>query len=490
MQDSKLIEILKIFTPKEWKDFEKFVNSPYFSTGRDVSGMYAVLKKYYPDFTSDNLSKEKIFTSLFPSESFNEKKLKNITSDLTGMAEQFLVHESVAADSLQFDQALAKVYKNKKNDRLFYRTLTSLEKKLPVTFESDACFIDTEKYERLLEEYYIGIHRFDKSVPIRVKYTERVILTFLVNFLRKQRDKIIIETDYNMEFRSTLIESVYESIDFKKMLTLLKEKNSEWAWFVEIYYYAFKTLQDVNDEKMFKKFQELFFENIDKFNRKEQYFIFNDFIAWIHSKDNKLGTFSVRDEFEIFKKMLQAGAYSPAETEFMSVLLYRNIMNMAISLSEFEWFENFIKVFTQKLKPEFRENMENLALANLLFEQGKFESSLERLGKIPYDVFIYKVDIKNLMLRIYYELDLYDPAFSMINAFRNFLSSSDEISEGFKTQHMNFLNFYNKLLKMKADNKKEDAGFLAREMEKKDSLASKHWLIKKASQIDSRAKKR
>jgi hypothetical protein len=134
--------------------------------------------------------------------------------------------------------------------------------------------------------------------------------------------------------------------------------------------------------------------------------------------------------------------------------------------------------------------MENLAMANLLFEKGKFEEALERLSKIPYDVFIYKVDIKNLMLRIYYELNLYESAFSMINAFRNFLASSEEISGGFKTQQMNFLNFYNKLLKMKADNKNEDAGFLLKEMEKKDSLASKQWLIEKASQINIKAKKR
>lgn len=87
------------------------------------------------------------------------------------------------------------------------------------------------------------------------------------------------------------------------------------------------------------------------------------------------------------------------------------------------------------------------------------------------------------MLRIYYELELYDAAFSMINAFRNFLSTTDEISEVFKTQQINFINFYNKLLKMKADNKPNDAGFIAKEIEKRDSVASKHWLIEKAKQL-------
>ncbi|MBN8571230.1 MAG: hypothetical protein J0M18_16530, partial [Ignavibacteria bacterium] len=211
MQDSKLVEILKVFSPKEWKDFEKFVNSPYFSTGRDVNGLYTILKKHHPEFSSAQLDKKKVFTALFPSEQFNEKKLKNITSDLTGMAEQFLVSEALALNEELSDETLARVYKDKKNDKLFLKTLNSLDKKLSGNkFQSDKCFNEEERLERLFEEYYIGLHKFEKSVPIRVKYTEYVILTFFVTFLRKQRDKIIIQEYYNLEFTSPLIESVYE----------------------------------------------------------------------------------------------------------------------------------------------------------------------------------------------------------------------------------------------------------------------------------------
>lgn len=484
MQDSKLLEILKTFSSKEWKDFEKFVNSPYFSSGRDVSGIYALLKKYYPQFTSENLNKEKVFASLFPKEKFNEKKLKNITSDLTKIAEQFLVFERLASNEITFDETLARVYKGKKNDKLFLRTLNLLEKKLSVQkFQSDRCFSEEERYERLMEEYFIGINKFDKSVPKRVKYTEYFTLTFLVSFLRKQRDKIVIEKYYNLEMKSALIDSVYESIDFDKMLKLLKEKKSEWLWFVEIYYYVMKSIQNVKNESMFNKLQELFYKNIDKFSRKEQYFMFNDFIAWIHTKDDELGTSSPEQEFEVFKKMLEQKAYSPAEEEYMSVLLYRNLINIALNLQEYDWFENFVTEFTPMLKPEFRENMKNLAMAKLYFDKGSFEESLESLSKIPYDVFIYKLDIKNLMLRIYYELDLTEAGFSMVNAYRNFLSSSDEVSETFRKHQSNFLFYYNKLLKAKADNNFEDVDFILSEINKKESIAERTWLIEKAEKL-------
>lgn len=484
MRDSKLIEILKVFTPDEWKTFEKFVSSPYFSTGRDISGLFNLLKKHSPGFTSGELEKETAYKILFPGESFNEKKLKNVSSDLTKLAEQFLAHEYMRSDETLFEESLAAAYKDKKSEKLFLKTLNSLDKKISQSrFDSDAGFVKEEKLERLKESYYLATNKFDKSVPIRIKYTEYAILTFLVSFLRKQRDTCIIEHSYNMKFGSPLIDSVSESIDFDKMLSLLEKRKSQWLWLIEIYYYAVKSIQNTDEPALIDKFKKLFFENIDKFSHREKYFIFNDFIAWIHFRDSKTGAYSIEEEFEITKKMLENNAYSQSDKDYLHVVLYRNILVMAVSLKEYEWFGKFIEDFTPRLKPEFRENMKNLAMANLYFEKGNFDEALSSLSNIPYDVFVYKIDIKNLMLRVYYELELFDQAFSLIDAFKHFLSDSNEFSDYFKNQHSNFLLMYNKLLKAKSANNFKDAGFLSKEISKKENVASKGWLLEKAKEM-------
>jgi hypothetical protein len=484
MRESKLIEILKTFTAAEWKTFEKFAASPYFSTGRDVSGLFNLIKKHFPDFSSDELDKEKAYRIIFPAEAFNEKKLKNLSSDLTRLAEQFLAHEHLRSDEALFEESLAAAYKDKKSEKLFLKTLNSLDRKISeIRFDSDAGFAREEKLERLKEGYYLAANKFDKSVPIRIKYTEYSILTFLISFLRKQRDIYIIEHSYNMDFRSPLIDSVNESIDFDKMLGLLKKRKSEWLWLIEIYYYAVKSIQNTDNITLIEKFKKLFFANIDKFSHREKYFIFNDFIAWIHFRDSKTGAYSIEEEFQITKKMLENNAYSPSDKDYLHVVLYRNILIMAISLKEYKWFERFIEEYTPRLKPEFRENMKNLATANLHFEKGNFDDALTCLGSIPYDVFVYKIDIKNLMLRVYYELELFDQAFSLIDAFKHFLSDSDEFSDYFKTQHSNFLVLYNKLLKAKSNNNFKDVGFISKEIEKKENVASKGWLLEKAKEM-------
>ena len=68
MRDSKLVEMLGMFSKGEMKSFEKFVVSPYFTAGRSVEGLFNILKKYHPEFDSVNIEREKIFKKLFPRE--------------------------------------------------------------------------------------------------------------------------------------------------------------------------------------------------------------------------------------------------------------------------------------------------------------------------------------------------------------------------------------------------------------------------------------
>jgi len=53
----KLIQLLSSFTKEEFKEFEKFILSPYFNSSRNLHPLYLALKKYYPNL-SDLKSRE------------------------------------------------------------------------------------------------------------------------------------------------------------------------------------------------------------------------------------------------------------------------------------------------------------------------------------------------------------------------------------------------------------------------------------------------
>lgn len=484
MKESKVAGILRTLSKDEMKSFERLIISPFFGSRRDVSGYLRVLKGYYPEF---NVKKEVFFTKLFPGADYNERKLKNLGAQLIQLAEQFLVHNAIRIDKTEFNKQLAAQYQNRKNPRGFLNTLRALENHFESTkFSSVECFSGEEELNWMEMSYYLDKNEFEKAIKLRAKHTEHFTASFLIRFLRRLRDKNSFAA-YNVPFEGMLIEVVSENINFDKIISGLEEKNYPLLWLIKIYYYVYLTSFDSGDISLFDKLRKLFYENINKFSRLEKYFLFNDLIDYCSRKENA-GELTYRQkEFDTYTEMFMHDAYSTSEEEYLSLVLYRNVMLLTLSLKEYDWLNRFIEEYTNKLKPEYRENMMNLGRANLYFEKGDFEGALKYVSKVQYDFFLYKTDIKNLMLKIYYELGLFDAAFSLIDAYRHFLAETNEIEEGFKKQYANFLNIYNKLIKAKSDKNPKEADYILHQINKTPVLSSRIWLKKKAEELAVRS---
>lgn len=486
MKESKLIEILSSFSGDEFKSLEKMVFSPYFAV-RDVKPLFLALKPHYPEFSQEKLEKAEIFNQVFPGQKYNEKKLKNLVTDLTRLAEELLINLSASSNESDSIRMIAGQYKERKKDKLFLRTLNILESKLSKKlFSSIECFSEEEKTEHMKAGFYNSRNMFEKSVASKLIYSEYFTVSFLIRFMRLLRDKITITTAYNLPFESAVLNGVYESMDFEKLISILRRDNYPLLWLIEVYYYVFMSSQEIEEDRHYFSLKEKFLANIDKFSHTERFFLFNDLIDCCVRKYNLGRGMYEREEFEIYTHLFLHNAYSSGEKDYLSLVFYRNVMLLALNLKEFGWLRKFINDFSPKLKPEYRENMMNLASANLSFEEGNFERALQYISRVQYDIFLYKTDIKNLMLRIYYELGYFDQAFSLVDSYRHFLSDSAELSRMFKKQQMNFLNIYSKLLKAKADGAAGGVEFLHTEIKKQGQTALQKWLTKKIDELSKR----
>ena len=78
MKDFKIIEILRTFKKEELKLFDKFLESPFIKSRRNLHPILEGILKYYPEFLSPELTKENLFKELFVKEDYNDKKLSLI----------------------------------------------------------------------------------------------------------------------------------------------------------------------------------------------------------------------------------------------------------------------------------------------------------------------------------------------------------------------------------------------------------------------------
>src|SRR5438034_704455 len=90
MRDTNLIQLLKTLNKNEFKEFEKFVKSPFYNEGRNYENFFQILKKNYPDFDQDSITKEKIFNQLYPGKPYNDEIIRKIISNLLKLAKQYL----------------------------------------------------------------------------------------------------------------------------------------------------------------------------------------------------------------------------------------------------------------------------------------------------------------------------------------------------------------------------------------------------------------
>ena len=480
MRDSKLVEMLGMFSKGEMKSFEKFVISPYFTAGRSVEGLFNILKKYHPEFDSANIEREKIFKKLFPREKYNEKKLKNITSSLIKLAEQFMVIDDLKKNPYEFELKLFDHYWKNENLKLFYSTLKSLEKKVDdLPFDHINAYYYKEKILGNKTGYFLKINRPDKGIPLIAETAEYNTLTFLVKFIKANNYKSRIPGTFKAGMDDVLIDTVWKNMDLDTIMADLREKKYSHLWLLELYYNVSRFSHDINDVDSFHKAREIYGKNKEKFSRSEKHFILGDFTAFCIRKFVSGSTDFFRIEFDIAKEFKDENVLIPDDSTALQLLQYRNIVLCAIKVKEYKWLEEFIRDCTPLLRPPYRESMKYFATAKLEFERGNYEKCLENASKVQYDMFTYKLDIKILLLMTYFELALFDQAESMMDTYRHYLKNNKEFSAKYLRKFNDFINIYSALFKAGSTGNPEDHGYLLKKVEDIKDLPARRWLIEK-----------
>jgi len=481
MKESKLAEILRTFTHEEIKSFEKFIISPFFASKRDVKGFYSHFKCYYPDF---NISMEDLFAKIFPGETYSEKKVRNLGSDLVKLAEEFIAYNSLRNDETGRRKLIASHYQKSNHDKLFLKALKELEAvRTNVLLNSNDILKYEEEIELLRSAHYLAKNEFERLSVSLAKHSDHFITSFLVRYFNRFREKTILFKGYRLKVESELFESVSESIDLDKMIRFLEERNAEGIWIIKMYYYSYKVTSDPRDYTSYRKLKEVFYDNIEKLSRGEKYSLFNHLISFAALNQKNIIELPKTEEFDVYCDMLKHEAFSPSESIPMNDVLYRNIVLITSLSNKTDFLENFIEEYSGYLKEDQKENTVNLAKAFLYYSKNEFETSLGHIAKVQYENFIFKLDIKHLMLKLYYEMDLYDQGFSLVDSYKHYLASSKDTPEWVKQMHITFTNYYNLLLKMKTNGNLKEMDRFMIDIEKEKELPARGWLKQKANEL-------
>ncbi|HWA05450.1 MAG TPA: hypothetical protein VG961_02800 [Ignavibacteria bacterium] len=474
MNSSSLILLLKNFDKQQLKEFNSFVKSPYFNTNKALVSLFEYIRKQHPEFSAEKLEKKYVYKKIFGKTEFNDGFFRVLMSNLQNLAEEYLSlkgyqKETLLKKKFLLDQLMGLPGNKKLAEKILKEGLKEAEK------------IQPDGPDDYLGKYYMAFYRkyiysmnfsaTKDNMPAEHMYDEQKYLTyyFLLRML----------ADHFYHLNQSQIINYTPNLIFVDEIIAFLEKNPEYLEFptLNMTYLRVLLLKNNNIEDLYK-LKNAFYASYKELGHKDCFNIISIIINFCHK--NYFLTEDVtflEEKLEILMFGLNNGITSFDKDDYFDNNRYNNLFSTLIEFERIDEAENFINEYGPKLDPEEQNFWINYSQAELLSKHGKFDEALRHLSKIRnVKTVSYKLNLKSLQLRLYYDAGLLEQAASAADSFRHFLQKESLMNPVFNEQYRNFYSFYLKLPGLSSGKNPKDAKELKEKLLSIKNIVHKKWL--------------
>lgn len=483
MHSSKLISLLKTFSKAEFKEFEKFVASPFHSRGRNLLPLYKFLKEFHPEFTHKNLYIEFAFKRIYPGRAFNMMAMRKLISELEKMGEDYLVQINMRNNDFDHYRRLSDELQSRDLIKLFETNIAKASEEIKEKGINTEYFKKRFELSLLKEEAYFKTAENNKTVESLLDGSVHFIFYSLMEIMEQLRNVETIRNYTKQDMNELLMHVFFENLEFGKILAFIKINFPQFGMILELQYYSLKISTGFKDDGLIEKVWGLYINNFEILSSESKYSYYN-FISGASSVVSQNNPAKYNPiTFEIINFGLKHKLYTPENEKFMDPYFYRLSVTTGIDLEEYTWVKNFIDDFTNELHPDNRENMQYYAYMLYYFYNGNFENALTYASKIKFDLFQFKYDIRVITLLIYYELGYIEESISLLDSFKHFIVENKSVTDERRDLYLNFIKMYDLLLKYKIGDKVVILSQLKTDIINSEYLVRKEWFINKIEEL-------
>lgn len=487
MENSKLVSVLKKLNKDEFKDFGKFVSSPYFSKGRDCSALLEALKHCWPDFIGEKITKKAVYERMQPNEKFDDDKayslLATLSTELYKMVLEYLRYSEFEKDEVQKKLMLLRGLRSKNQKKEFEKEFSRDNNENPVTRGSSESFLESSLMNTVYSNYLWDRGLAEKMCYANLNSSADALAYALITAFKYMDTKSSAKY-IDIHLPRSFNDIVLESIDGEKMLNAMKDENDPMLPYISANYYIYMMKRFPAERKYYDLLKETLYTNIDKFGHTEKYMLHQALQTYvtIGLESNEYSEVNVRELFELYKNSLELGAYKISPDAYLEPTVYRNIFITACDVKEYEWAEEFINKYSHELQAEFAEGTRDYALASVYFNKGEFSNALKKIMNISYDYPLHKLDSKVLHFKICWELGQIEQSYNLLDTTKHYLSTAANLPGIYRKKNLNFVKYAAELLKHKSG-KARDIGFTLDKLIKEEPIKSKAWLMDKFNEL-------
>ena len=432
MQDTKSLKLLRSLNKDEFFRLGKFLCSPFYSYSKASIALYEYLKKYYPDFDSKKLTKEKVWTKLFPGKPFNENSYWKLCFSFFKLLEKFLVALQLEAQPNEEKKMFIRALGQRHVYGLFVKeskTLLNEIEKQPyqdIHSYSDSLWLKHDYFFNSLTDKY-GNAAY--TVEDAMEDLDRFYLLAKLRFAAEIKNR---ERMFSKKVPIKLLEECLEASDeyAAENPTYLMYKNVLHLYMPE------------KAEAAYQKGKKLLEEQFFLMSKHDQNEVMLNLRNYAIRELNKGRKSFLEEVFALFKVGIKLDLI--VVDGKISEATFGNIAKVACGVKEFEWAENFIESYEKYLDEKVREDARTQILLTLHFEKDDFDETIRLYGQHEISNKLHRLSADLIFMKAWFskfekDKQLYDLLISTLGRFQKFNQRRKDIPEQRKMQMINFI---------------------------------------------------
>ncbi len=438
MEKSKLIQLLKSLSKKEFGELEHFVKSPIHNKDKDAVKLYQYLKKCFPDFPTYKIKKEQVTAAVYGTKNDkNLKKLKYPASAMTKCVEDYILWKGLQKEQRDADILSLKVYQKRGLDKFFLKKVEDIKRAL-------------ESNPEIGHDYYLFKHIMYELVYDNTS-TSRVGDKFEEVLQQKKENLELFYTSTRLYHylqdlnRTELLFSANKPAPFNMIIKEIEGKALyDKHPIFEIYVFLAKNIPTVDsfDAEETKRVLLLFYENARIFS----YYINNTiallFIQFLTKVYNHGNVDLISAIFSIIKFGIEKKILHLENGNIMPIIFYNAII-FACENGAFDWSNFLLEKEAINLPNTHRDSIISLSNAYINTSQGNHDACLTILSRVNYKkhYYFYDIMVKTLVIRCYFEQKESNLLYNYLETFYAFVRRHNLISVGQKERFNRYGRF-------------------------------------------------
>lgn len=476
MRKTKLLDTLRALNTRERSWWREYVWSDFFNKHAVLRALADHILAYAPNFEAEALDKRRVFAHLFGADTpYDEYRINNLVSDLYELLLGFLAYSVQDEQPAERQLAAATALLNRNLDAqaagILARCRTLLDR----------------RPDQTANRQFLELHWWEAAELLDSRNARRVAGEHLYRQAEANDIAFVLE---KLRLGAAMLSrqglAVLQSDERPRWLPDIRRWCLEEPFLnnlpaVQVYLAALDLLEHPGPQS-FSKLTASLDAHYTLFAKEEVFALYQYALNYCIRCINDGQPYAYQQALNLYQTLLSRNIL--LRQGQLSQWTYKNITTTGLRSGAYNWTEEFLLEYRDRLPAAERDNAFAYNMAALHFEKKDFTATLQTLQSVDFTDFTYHLGAKIMQLKSYYLLGETEAFHALLDATKQLLRRNRSLSVFGKTANLNFLHILRQVhvwreQKGRTSNEKwqQKRCALVDKITQTQPLANKEWLL-------------